>query len=583
MQFFEQSLASNLAAIQQQQPPPSPEAIAIQADLNAQLFENVSKAVCKYKKTIDGRDPLENSDAYPFLIIFDEASVLSEVDSVIRLSTLTSIRRAFHWFDGNPASSILLVSLGTNSDVSTFYSAISADSLRFPKRSNLLPPFVLTGNWDIFLEELQLHRLVVNGELIRNHRTCLLLYTFGRALWSSVYLPSLQILARQKLLNGAADLFEAHMAIWCIRSGLTVNYNLILTKTLLKSYMATLISVNYDTSNLYVGYSCEPALAMAAREIVHTSNTSTKAFFESLLRYVQGVPVDKGRIAEAIFTEFILQAIDKAPKILTHSQDNPRGNNNKYLKAIYGSNDYILKSWNPDLPERQIFTRSLSVGSVGSDNSDSSVRSVRSVGSDTSDSSVRSVRLVGSVGSVGSIGSVGSGTVEEEQASPSVNDQDPVECVLEKLYRVITVENFLRRIYGDKYDKIASVLPRLLLAGFINCSQFVQLSRNFPFRKAFGRNSAGIDNISLPDASGSLKKNCNVIDKALLRNGILRQVGYIMPANYYAFDMIIPVLLEIKSGCSRKLRTVYTFIGIQSKAGEANVTEVMMKMEAGIH
>lgn len=152
------------------------------------------------------------------------------------------------------------------------------------------------------------------------------------------------------------------------------------------------------------------------------------------------------------------------------------------------------------------------------------------------------------------------------------------------MYRVITVEEFLKIIYRDKYDRIAPFISRRILSGLINCSQFVQLSRKFPFSKAFGTNSAKIRNKSLPDASRILNKHCNIIDKALLRSGILRQVGYIMSANYYGFDMIIPVILKFASGRGRRrMRTVYTFIAIQSKAGAANVTEVIMKIEAGIH
>lgn len=88
LKHFEEHLSINLELSKNQQTPLLPESITIKTDLIAQMFNYVSKSVCQYKISVNGRDPLSDEDTFPFLIVFDEASVLSEVDPINRLSTL---------------------------------------------------------------------------------------------------------------------------------------------------------------------------------------------------------------------------------------------------------------------------------------------------------------------------------------------------------------------------------------------------------------------------------------------------------------------------------------------------------------
>lgn len=77
-----------------------------------------------------------------------------------------------------------------------------------------------------------------------------------------------------------------------------------------------------------------------------------------------------------------------------------------------------------------------------------------------------------------------------------------------------------------------------------------------------------------------MNKMCNVIDRALLRNGIMRQAAFIAPPSYYGFDMIIPVVSDNSKVTGNP---IYTFIGIQSKAGKESMPKIIQKMPASLH
>ena len=100
-------------------------------------------------------------------------------------------------------------------------------------------------------------------------------------------------------------------------------------------------------------------------------------------------------------------------------------------------------------------------------------------------------------------------------------------------------------------------------------------------------NIISLDYEELPDASGILSKRCNIIDKHLLKAGILRQCAYTMPEGYYGIDMIIPVAVEVvkldpDSSLEIK-KTYFTYIAIQSKAGEANPMVTLVKINPNLH
>jgi hypothetical protein len=281
--------------------------------------------------------PNENQESFPFLVILDEASVLNELAGPGQMSTLTIIRRALHFIP--PSSSFLVVTLGTNCDISILNEPVTDNSLRYVERSNLLYPLIVTGNWDIHLEESKLHELVVDGNLLRNHRTLLLSSSFGRPLWSSLALDYMIPAAVAKLGNGCTDLFTPMIATWCIRVGLSVDADSKLSEKLLRSHMAILVAASSDSERIIVNYSAEPILAIAAREFIKRNRDD---YFKSLLKFVEGVPTDRGKIGESVFSEILLSAMDKSIKIDTFSSRHPAGAS-EYVIKILNTRKFLLE------------------------------------------------------------------------------------------------------------------------------------------------------------------------------------------------------------------------------------------------
>ena len=273
--------------------------------------------------------PSENQESFPFLIILDEASVLTELTRPGQVNTLTIIRRALHFMP--PTNSFLVVTLGTNCDISTLNKPVNDNSLRYESRPNLLFPLIVTGNWDIYAEESKLHELVVDGNLLRNHRTQLLSCSFGRPLWSSLFLQFMITTAIAKIKNGSTDLFTPMVAAWCIRVGLTVHADSKLSEKLLRSHMATLVAASSNSERVIINYSAEPILAIAAREFLKDKRDE---YFKSLLKFVEGVPTDRGKIGESVFSEILLNAMDKSIKIETVSNLKPAGASETVIKIL---------------------------------------------------------------------------------------------------------------------------------------------------------------------------------------------------------------------------------------------------------
>ena len=496
----------------------------------AQFFVPINKIVSQFKdqEEIDAGtrsagfmtlDP--NSDAHPFLFILDELSIYSKTDKTPGINFTTAVRRALHFL--LPSKNILFVTLGTNCDVSVLSKPVKDNSLRFLNRSNLIFPLLFPGSWDIYYNEGELHNLVIDVNLLTNKKTLLLLISFGRALWSSILVKEVFAIASTKLLNGSNGGDEPYIASWCIRSGLTVNANQILAEKLLSSHMATLLSVSKTGEEIYVDYSSEPVLAMAARDIVKEHATR---MFQALLHVIERIPVDKGRITEVVFSEILLRGIENAERIKTTSNANPTGAS-EVIKKIFSTKVFIL----------------------------------------------------------------------EQSLEPEVNPSLLMESTLNQYYHVTTVESFIKTTFAGMFSNDAvKNIPDLLKGGLVNASQFIQLNRDFPYQAVYydkdgqdeyfkGEKNKKIPfkNVyeELPDASGDLGKRCNIIDKAMLQLGLLRQCAYTMPEGYYGIDFIIPV--AVKMGDDNNSRTFFSYISIQSKAGNADPIETLIKMNPNLH
>ncbi len=83
-------------------------------------------------------------------------------------------------------------------------------------------------------------------------------------------------------------------------------------------------------------------------------------------------------------------------------------------------------------------------------------------------------------------------------------------------YKVISVESFLNRLLGAQImGKIKHFLPQASLKGLVNITQFVLFKRMDSGRK--------------------------MISRDMLRDGLTRQCGFILPADCCAYDLVIPV------------------------------------------
>ena len=134
-------------------------------------------------------------------------------------------------------------------------------------------------------------------------------------------------------------------------------------------------------------------------------------------------------------------------------------------------------------------------------------------------------------------------------------------------YKICTVEDFLDKFTDFRFD-LKEKLPQSILEGIVNASHMVNLTRDkggfYGFKKR-----------DLPSADPRIKNNSrNVVDAELLKTGLLRQCGFILPINYYGLDFIIPVCLK---------NDQVTFIGIKVKQSDANTEDDAYKMQSRFH
>lgn len=140
-------------------------------------------------------------------------------------------------------------------------------------------------------------------------------------------------------------------------------------------------------------------------------------------------------------------------------------------------------------------------------------------------------------------------------------------------YKVTTVRSMLGTLIGvDDSKSHLPGIPELILDGLVNASHFVRLSRD---PDGFAYPNLNLKPKDLPVADGRIPdKSRNVIDRAILETGLLRQCGFSVPVNYYGCDFVIPVVLE---------NNTLTFIAIQVKNSGANSTEDVLKMQERLH
>ena len=185
-------------------------------------FRQLFNSVRSHSDYFKGRISTEFPNT-PFIVVFDELSLLLEIEFKNRINLFHIIRRALHLLPSHDPLNLLIVGIGTNVDGSIFHKELNDDSLRFITRNMFLPPLVLGSNWDIIKQFVSLKDFKLSLNNVLNPKMIKLLCSFGRAMWSSLPFSSMIPVAQRKLVNGSETTFYTSLAIWSIRTGLSLN------------------------------------------------------------------------------------------------------------------------------------------------------------------------------------------------------------------------------------------------------------------------------------------------------------------------------------------------------------------------
>ena len=453
----------------------------------------------KLIKSIMTANPSSGSFIFPFLIFLDEADYLNELSGKGRVPGVHVVRRALHLL--GVKAHLLVVAIGTNSDTLDFSLSVKDNASRYYDRRNHLPPLTLSCNWDIFSKDIYYGDLELTEAVLKSISMFKVLVSMGRPLWSSCNFDEVVSTCEAKLRNGHAMCLGSLMARLLVRASSSVNTHHVLSRSLVRSYMALVNYVSTDGKNLKISYSSEPILAMAARNLLSTHQSREDAF-RAMKQFIKMQAIDKGRIVENIFEHFDLFAIDDAEAVTLVNSAIDKDPLPESFKALVDCKTYLLEAKEPN---------KVSVSSIS--NFDA----------------------------------------------------------LYSNYRLVPVRQYLLKLLGrEDFEVVLKFISAKNLDSFMNCTHYVNLERmkgNFRYLKF--------------ELDKSQDTGQNIIDRCLLKCGLLRQCGFILPTNYYAMDKVIPTLLNDKF--INTSRPTYSFIGFKSKSSTVVTHECAVKMAANLH
>ena len=448
----------------------------------AQKFNNLSRTIGTLLYD-------EQDKNRPFVLIFDEAPLLSEVvkagSSVSRLSLL---RRALHALETKSYGVFLL--LGTKADYVDLSPEIGDDSLRDKHRTNVMPAFIVSRNWDIFGEPIS--QLEISDKIILDPRFALMLFSLGRPLWTSLPISKVIDVAVNKLRNSSLESGEAYYACWCIRTGLPAGPRYVdLCRHLIKSSLATLLNILPGGKLMNVCYPSEPVLAMAAREII---NKNPVDYFARINHFLRINEFDRGDLAEILSSEFCLQAMSKANGESLVEQSGSGGFDDKSME-FSNQTSFILKST-------------------------------------LNDDEIQAIR---------------------NEVHGTLSNSN-IKAVAESCYKVVTVKSFLKSLYGQtQFDKLVNTpsnpIGDDLLNGLMNFTHFIRLDSSFPFKDLFSPSELSGKPVALkPTSISSVLKHQlpNTICRETIQYALKRSAAFFAPADNYGVDLFLPVCLKGK-------------------------------------
>ena len=451
-------------------------------DLNSIKMSDIKTA---FINTVDAIKKLNPEDSnFPFVLTLDEASLLAQKKSPKNTSCFRLFRRAVNRLSGN--DSFVVVTLGTNPDLMDLSPEIANDSFRESFAGKLFPPFILSRNWDIHFDPQQLVESPINYNKLLCGRMLTYLLSLGRPLWSSITFSRLIDFMEVKVCNNSLDSGEAYLAFWMIRVGLSINPAHIINRFLVRSLMATLLYVSADIKQMRICYPSEPALAIAARSILHKNEKEDEQiikYYEELEKYIKARVIDVGRFSEIISADICLLALGKA-------------------KCEACNWDLVQ-----DLPKVCQRTHFIF------ENSEFHSEETKNLAESTS------------------------------HRSPSISDD------FKKNYRVVLVNEFIKSKYGENvFLAIESFIPELMKSALMNMTHYVQLSSTFPFSDDLFKDYK-FEWTETPVADEQYqyikhKKGCKQITTEVLENGIIRGFGLMFEPNTFGLDHGIPVCFK---------------------------------------
>ena len=444
---------------------------------------------------------------FPFLVLFDEADVFNRSNLKGKILGISIIRRGLHIL--SPDIPLLALAIGTNSDALDFSPEVNDDSLRVVTQNTLLPPLIMSGNWDIFSSTLEFNSLQMGKKDMLNPAFFNVLATMGRALWSSCNLGKVVAIAQKKLKNGNSDCIGALIAPLLVRANIDVNVNHVLARNLIKSYMIIVTYVSTDAKNLKITYSSEPILAFAARNLLSPKGEREKSF-RALKKMLEDKAIDKGRIVEVVFEHLALFAIDDSKMMIKLGNDGDVSEKNMRDETRTGNDSLPLQ--------------------------------------------------------IGAIMSKTSHVLDQKKQK-----NDDILLTFPD-YRVVTLnEYFAKLLKTDLFEtEIKPMLHPSVLNGLANVSHFIQAEH------LIGEEFKG-----LYDKNLLVKLMKKVIDRSVLKGGIIRTLGIVMPPGYPGIDFFIPFLIDDPEGKFK--RPLYSFIAFQSKASKPTTSDCAVKMAANLH
>ncbi|NBO23970.1 MAG: hypothetical protein EBU93_01840 [Chlamydiae bacterium] len=468
---------------------------------------------------------------YPFVFVLDEADKLASEIKISGLSPITNgfeaLRRAISYL--YTTTKIVFLTIGTKSNVVDLNPPIVDNSKRFNDRRTMPLPITLRGNLNIFSEEFPIHELNLTVQLLKNPLYFRFLCTRGRALYSSIPYEFMLDLVKTKILNGSAKDFGYVPVLWMILTGITANALSPEAGTYVASHFAYLMQIRDNCRKLIVSFFSEPVLAAVSHSLIDDLSLNTlKNLFLSLKEKFESIDLDCGQLGEIFGSMIVLRAIWTSDSVrIFESASNDSESN--HLSKMNDQPAVFDDLWRTPIEYLM---------------------------SDESDDYSRKIALV------------------------------------KDYYRIHTVESFLNQLIEGSGAKITDFgLPGNVLAGYVNATHFVPLVQTFPDFEVLTPNSSS--NIKIPANKPPVADNRiknpsrNVINKQLLKWGLLQCAGFRCPPGMYGFDLIVPVLLNSVKGTKKRengiIENDVTFIGIQVKRSSADLTSNIEKMQARLH